>query len=106
MTFSEEIIQAVWEKARGVPGTNTMEWRQDQCGAWLHREQYNNENSEHGWKILSVAAGGGETIDSFQPFHYRNNFDIASARPKCQVKAERADIAPDQYVNKPHNTAS
>lgn len=104
MTFSDDIIQAVWEKARGLPDTITDEWRQDQCGAWLHREQYNNAESEYGWKILSIVPDRSETIDTLQPFHYRNNFDIASAKPMCQVKADRADVAAGQLVDPPRNT--
>jgi hypothetical protein len=56
MEFSDATVQAVWQKARVMPERNPDVWRRDQCGAWLHREQYENDKSEYGWKILKVVA--------------------------------------------------
>lgn len=103
MKFSDETIQAVWEKARGMPDRNTLIWRQDQCGAWIQRDQYNNAHSDYGWKILIIVPGSGEKLDDLQPFHWRNSFDIASSAPHCRVKADRADLMPGQYVGRPRN---
>ena len=87
-----------------MPNRNSDVWRQDRCGAWLHREQYKNDKSEYGWKILKVAAGGGDDIDRLQPFHCGNSFDIANAKAQCHVTADRAGLAPTQSVGQPRNS--
>lgn len=35
--FSEETIQAVWEKAISVSNNDPNIWRQDECKAWIKR---------------------------------------------------------------------
>jgi hypothetical protein len=106
MPLDESLVQSVWEKGRAMPGRDPMEWRRDQCGAWLHREQYENEDSEYGWRILTVVAGGGKDVDDLQPFHCGNTFDLANGRPQCRVTADRAGLAPGQRVDRPRNTAA
>lgn len=105
MVFSDDMIQAVWEKGRKLPGRDPNEWCQDQCGAWLHREQYGNEDSEYGWKILNTAAGGGIELKHLQPFHWNNTFDIANAKPLCRVTADRTGLNPTQVIVQPRNTS-
>lgn len=39
MITDENLIQAVWEKGRGMLDRDASEWRKDQCGAWLHRDR-------------------------------------------------------------------
>ncbi|MCX8049684.1 MAG: hypothetical protein N3A55_08505 [Methylohalobius sp.] len=103
MAFSEEVIQAVWEKGRAGPELDPTQWRQDQCGAWMCREHYNNFNSEFGWKILEVVPGGGEALAGLQPFHWQNTFDLEHRRPLCRVTADRSDVAAGQRVSQPRN---
>lgn len=105
MSIDEKLVQPVWEKGRGIADRDSSQWRQDQCGAWLHREQYNNSNSEYGWKIVCVVPGSENNIEDLQPFHWNNNFDIANGRPHCQVTADRSDLAPGQHVDHPRNTS-
>jgi hypothetical protein len=104
MEINDAMIQAVWEKGRGIPDRDQNEWRKDQCGAWLHREQYNNEKSEYGWKILNVVPGGDIELQNLQPFHRKNTFDIANDKPHCRVTADRHDVAPTQGIDQPRNT--
>ena len=104
MKFNEKTIQAVWDKGRAMPDRNADEWRQDQCGAWLHRQQYQNEQSEYGWKILNVAAGGGDDLEHLRPFHYKNTFDIANGKEQCRITADRAGLMPAQSVGQPRNS--
>lgn len=106
MELSDNIIQTVWEKARGIQDMNQNEWRQDQCGAWLQRDQYNNEASEYGWTILKVSPDASNTPGNLQPFHCRNSFDIATGKPQCHVTADRTDLAPGQSIDQPHNTGA
>ncbi|NIO43354.1 MAG: hypothetical protein GTO41_26305 [Burkholderiales bacterium] len=106
MGLSDVIVQAVWEKARVMPEWDPGQWRRDQCGAWLHRKQYNNEQSEYGWKILKVVAGGGTEVGRLQAFHYGNSYDIANGRAQCRVTADRTGLAPSQRVDQPRNSAA
>lgn len=106
MITDEKLVQAVWEKARATLDKSDTEWRKDQCGAWLHRQQYNNEHSEFGWKILSIKAGDPNVLENLQPFHLKNSFDIANNQPRCQVTADRTDLSPNQSIDMPHNTSA
>lgn len=105
MEYSSAAVQAVWDKARVMSNRNSDVWRRDQCGAWLHREQYNNHKSDYGWKILKVAAGGRNEVEHLHPFHCNNAFDIANGKPQCRVTADRAGLAPAQTVDQPRNIA-
>ena len=105
MAYNDDIIRAVWEKGRGIPDQDQTDWRRDQCGAWMHRTHYNNAESEFGWKILNVVAGGGDELDNLQPFQWNNTFDIASSKPQCRVTADRTGLMPtQQYLDQPRNT--
>lgn len=103
MEFSDEMIQAIWEKGRALSDLDPTEWRQDQCGAWIHRSHYNNVNSEFGWKIRNVIPGGGNELDNLQPFHWNNTFDLENGQPQCRVTADRSGVAPGQVVDQPRN---
>ena len=60
MSFSEEKVQQVWEKAATVENNDPKQWRKDQCGAWIYRGAYGNRNSarvpwqqaEHGNELV------------------------------------------------------
>jgi hypothetical protein len=104
MDFNDEMVQAVWEQARAMPDRDADVWRKDQCGAWLQREQYENDRSEYGWRILKVVAGRGSGVDQLQAFHCGNGFDIASGKAQCHVTADRAGLAPGQRVDQPRNS--
>lgn len=104
MEYPENVIQAVWEKARGIPDWDTTQWRMDQCGAWIQRQHYNDENSEFGWSIQNITPGGADVPGDLQPFHWKNIFDIANGKPKCQVAADRSGLSPSQKVDEPRNS--
>lgn len=104
MTIDENLIQAVWEKGRGMLERDTSEWRMDQCGAWINRRQYNNAKSEYGWKMVNVKPGSPDSAESLQPFHWNNDFDIANDKPHCRVTADRTGLSSTQSIDTPHNT--
>lgn len=105
MTIDENMVQAVWEKGRGMLEQDISEWRKDQCGAWLYRQHYNTK-SEHGWKIVNVKPGSPDHVENLQPFHWENDFDIANNKPRCRVTADRTGLAPTQSIDTPHNTSA
>jgi hypothetical protein len=106
MGFSEELIQKVWEKGRGLANQDSTEWRQDTCGAWMEYSQYGNAESEFGWKIEHISGGGGDQLDNLQPFHWQNTYNIASSVPHCKVTADRTGLSPGQSIDHPHNKSS
>lgn len=104
MAFSEKTVAAVWDKSRVIQGRDPNLWRKDQCGAWMHRDQYNHPASEYGWKIENVSGGGPDLLENLQAFHLNNTFDIGNRKPNCRVTADRDDIAAGQRVDVPRNT--
>lgn len=103
MEYSEALIQQVWEKARAVQGFDLEHWRKDECGAWICREHYGNENSEFGWKIVKVRPGP-ETLETLEAMHWENDYNIVDHRPKCRVTEDRTGLKPWEQVTEPRNT--
>lgn len=103
MRPDNELVQFVWERGRVVPDFDAAEWRQDECGAWLQRSQFNNEASEFGWKILDVVADRNDDPDTLRPFHLLNSYDVEQSRPVSHVRADRRDVAAGTRVDQPHN---
>ncbi len=101
--FGDDMIQAVWDKGRTMPEQNPEEWRRDQCGAWMRRDQYGNEGSEFGWKIENPTTGTPDDVDNLQPVHCSNDFDIASGQPHCRTTADRTGLLPGQSITRPRN---
>lgn len=104
MQIDDELVQLAWEKGRATQDFDPSEWRKDECGAWLQRQQYDNSESDFGWKLLSVAAGRQADAASLRPFHWRNGFDVEQGRPVCRVRADREDLAPGSRVDQPRNS--
>jgi hypothetical protein len=103
MEYEEKLIQAVWEKARGLHEKDTTQWRKDRCGAWIQREHYNNQNSEFGWTIQVVSPGRPDDLKNLEPFHWKNTFDIANGKPQCRASADQSGLSPTQVVGEPRN---
>lgn len=103
MQIDERLMQQIWERGRTIQGWDPTEWRQDACGAWLHRGQYNNADSDYGWRALRVGPGNPGETDSLHPFHWQNSFDVQNGKAHCRITADRIDVAPGQRVGHPRN---
>ncbi len=101
--YSEDLIQQVWEKGRGYSQIDTNEWREDECGAWLHRTDYGRADSEFGWKILNTEPGKPDTVENLRPFHMRNDYDRAAHKPKRHMTADRTGLPVFEHMFQPHN---
>jgi 5-methylcytosine-specific restriction endonuclease McrA len=88
MSFSNETIQKVWQKATIVQGYDPNVYRKDQCTAWISRNEYGNRNSQHGWEIdhiIPVSRGGGDGLSNLRPLHWQNNAARQDDRLVCVV---------------------
>ena len=54
MSFTPNIIQQVWNKAKIVDGYNPEIFRKDPCGAWIIRNKYGATDNPYGWVIDHV----------------------------------------------------
>ena len=103
MELSEELVEQVWEKARASFDADSGLWREDECGAWISRIQYGHQNTDFGWRIENVSAGGADILENLRAFHHGNSFDRASGHPKCHVTADRTGLASSERTFQPRN---
>jgi len=91
MGYSEEIVQAVWEKARAVEDNDATIWRKDDCGAWIQRIMYGDRSSQYGWEIDQISTEDPENISNLCPLHWRNRIGRSDGRLICVVTSNGID---------------
>lgn len=72
----KELILAVWNKGKIIPGYSKDEWRHDDYGNVIRYNDYGNRDSKYGWEkdhIISVASGGRDHIDNYRPLQWQTN---------------------------------
>ena len=89
----DALVEAVWQQGRAVPGADPAMWRQDECGAWIHRGHVGHARSDFGWKIESVAAEGPAMAGLLRPYHWRNAYDRIHRRAVYSVNADAQQAA-------------
>lgn len=75
-TYSDELIQTIWEKGLVQEGFDPNVARKDACGAWILRNQYGNTDSNFGWEIDHVyprALGGTTVEENLRSMQWQNN---------------------------------
>ncbi len=87
MSFSEEVVQQVWEKGKIVSGNDPKIWRKDDCEAWIERSKYGNRDSQYGWEIDHISPDGPDTLSNLRPLQWKNNVDKSDGSLKCNVTA-------------------
>lgn len=91
MSFSEQDIQAVWQKGSIISGNDPTIWRKDQCGAWIGRKFYGDRNSQYSWEIDHIkpeSDGGGDELSNLRPLQWENNSSKQEGRLTCPVKSK------------------
>lgn len=94
MSFSQELIDSVWNKAIIQPGNEPGGFRKDQCGAWIKKSEYGNRDSKYGWEIdhITAVANGGTNIPSnLRPLHWGNNSSRGKGRLNTQLPAVKSE---------------
>ena len=70
-----ETIEAVWKKAREIPGLPGTIWRRDRFGMTIRRFDYGRTDSDFGWvvdRLLIAIDEGAEPHTRLQPLQWKN----------------------------------
>ena len=92
--FSQEVIDAVWAKAKIIPNNDPNIWRQDYAGAWIKKSMYGSE-SEYGWEIdhqNPVANGGSDDLANLKPLQWQNNRHKSDNYPEFETLISASGI--------------
>jgi len=88
--YDREVVERVWGYAQVIPGNDPAVWRKDEFGAWIHRADRGNRNSEFGWEIAECGfrlktAG----LAGLRPMQWQNYLDFMVAdRMRSSVTAD------------------
>jgi 5-methylcytosine-specific restriction endonuclease McrA len=84
-SFSDQAIQAIWNKATVVLGVDSRVLRKDVCGAWIRRNEYGQTTHNGcGWEIdhiMPVSRGGTDDLTNLQPLQWQNNREKGETWP-------------------------
>lgn len=82
--FTNEEIEAAWQKAESQPNNNPDVFRKDYAGAWIRRDQYGRQ-TDYGWEIDHIrplASDGSYDITNLEPMQWENNRHKGDDYPK------------------------
>jgi len=89
-SFNEATIEAVWRKAKPIPGNPG--YAKDRCGAIIYRHSYGKQ-SAYGWEIDHIHPknrGGSDQLRNLQPLHWENNRYKSDSYPSWSCKKRAA----------------
>lgn len=83
--MDENTIQQVWNKGQIVDNNDPNEWRKDECGAWIHRSDHGNRNSQYGWEVDHINPSGNDSLSNLRPLQWENNANKSDGRLTCPI---------------------
>ncbi len=83
--MDENTIQQVWNKGQTVNNNDPNEWRKDECGAWIHRSDHGNRNSQYGWEVDHINPSSNDSLSNLRPLQWENNASKSDGRLTCQI---------------------
>jgi len=98
-----ELIDIIWQHGRVMPEADPAMWRQDECGAWMRRDQFERRDSPFGWKVERVSSSSDS--ENLRPFNLANHYDIANGEAHCRLTADRSGVPAEKYARPPRNRA-
>jgi len=72
---STYVLVHIWDLATKVDGYDPSIWRKDFAGAWIRRDQY-NQQGKYGWVVdhlIPTSVGGNSSMDNLRALHWQNN---------------------------------
>jgi hypothetical protein len=91
MSFSDEVVQLVWNKGTTVPNYDPNVWRKDACGAWIKRSAHTGKRVnpiDYEWEIDHIDPNGGDAISNLRPLQWKNNLDKGQGRLTCTITSD------------------
>ncbi|MDH5463947.1 MAG: HNH endonuclease [Nitrosopumilus sp.] len=88
MTFDNEVIDKVWNKARNIDGTDPNKWKQDACSTPMKKDDYGNRDSQYGWEIDHKVPNGNDDLSNLQPLQWENNSSKGDGDLKCKCNKD------------------
>jgi hypothetical protein len=88
MVITQQLIEAVWNKALSVPGYNPEVWRQDFAKAWINKNAYGT-TGPYGWEIdhrIPLSKKGSDDLSNLFPCQWENNRSKGDDYPKFKTK--------------------
>lgn len=101
--FSDEQINAIWEKGIIDSRFDPSLVRKDACGAWMIRDRYDDRNNPFGWEVdhiypesklkeLGVPDNMIDDIINLRPLNWKNNVSKGIDYPNYQSKAKAISV--------------
>ena len=105
MTFNDDTIERVWQKARVVEGMDADMVRKDPCGAWIVRDKYGHPENDYGWEIdhiYPIIMGGDDALVNLRAMHCANARSKGNSYPSyiVVVTSEGKNNVPTRRVLK------
>ena len=74
--YERAIIDNVWGFAEIVSGVDSVLWRKDEFGEWIHRPDYGKRQSKFGWEIFDPGVGRhSQGVYAMRPMQWENYAD-------------------------------